>query len=854
DDLGISRVEALPLDDEHRDRDRGHRGQHRAGANNHRRQMPPPGFTAPRRAPPHGNPVGGNWNINDVWRDAMAAGAFDDEDAHGVKDLDDLGGGRSYDNAASGGVSQSDRIAGKAMRILDQRNKRLKARFNGKENIEPGHNNTFSPAARRQQNGNHSRASTGRAVVPSASFRAKPATVNPLHMRLPPPLSSPPAVPMPDIEVDPNAPLPFELANVVLKDSVRFLSRDVNPALSALVLLSAASRPGLGFFTVVIFNRKFCQWPISAWYDYSTGADNLLGVTFQNDGALQGYELYFTGYDNLVEFMATVRSLQAGNYLDQIESASAPASATALAPASNAAVSEAPQAGSPVDVVSVQTMSPGASAAAAPSITSDTTAVASFVISDGVAAATTAEDPHSPSETINGSSQEDTPPEQPAEDEQDTTLVDLEADDLSVVASQHPSEATELLSTLEPYDYDIGTPSARVSLTDIMDTARHLFQFFLMSGTGGRTETVSEMDHMAEGVRVGVLQHIMQDARAQGLSALRIQEIKDMVDGIFAALIATNRKRLVARSKPRRIQYTVEELLSMRGAAVKPPGCFADIPYLPKPGDRARQTSNPNRGMHGATFTRSQALRSANAMRWVLGETVPTEQEPEVSKPNTGKSQATASRAAGPVATSDSGLQSSRWASGAPDIKHANYFTGPRYEKSWSRRSYLEDLAQLDPQAKVTVGAEDVMDFYFPKPSNDGPQVGPAESRAPANGDNQVPALTGSESGAVTPPRTDKIENLRVGMSRLSIWSPTSASARADRGTALSAGSALVASSRVAEPRPPLAGVTQPTASPAVQPSAQPRVRGLAASRHSSGAGPSSSGKFNFHVPGSARK
>ncbi len=54
----------------------------------------------------------------------MSAGAFDDEDAHGVKGLDSLGGGRLYDQNG-GGLSQRERVTGKTMKILEQRDKRF---------------------------------------------------------------------------------------------------------------------------------------------------------------------------------------------------------------------------------------------------------------------------------------------------------------------------------------------------------------------------------------------------------------------------------------------------------------------------------------------------------------------------------------------------------------------------------------------------------------------------------------------------------------------------------------------------------------------------------------------------------
>jgi hypothetical protein len=60
----------------------------------------------------------------------MAANIFDDDEAETVKNLDDLGGGRLYDNAAAAAAtavagSQRARVSHMTLRILDQRKARL---------------------------------------------------------------------------------------------------------------------------------------------------------------------------------------------------------------------------------------------------------------------------------------------------------------------------------------------------------------------------------------------------------------------------------------------------------------------------------------------------------------------------------------------------------------------------------------------------------------------------------------------------------------------------------------------------------------------------------------------------------
>ncbi|KAG7289699.1 hypothetical protein NEMBOFW57_006075 [Staphylotrichum longicolle] len=908
-DLGLARVDELPLDTEHRDH-RGHgRGGHDSRANGRRNQQPLRVVTVTQRAHPNGN---AGWSMNDTWKDAIAAGLFNDADARGVKGLDDLGGGRLYDKAV-GGMSQSNAISDQTRRILEQR--------------------------------------TG--------------------------------------------------------------------------------RPHLGYFTVVIFNRKFCQWPISTWQDYASGANNVLGITFRDgEHSCQGYELGFTKYSEMLQFMETAKSLKAGKHLDQVESTSVPISMPTVAPAATPAPSLA-QVSTPAPAsaqvagttptptlahAQVPTPAPGSTQAPTPApglaqvstpapalipiadavrnpIVSTTTVVASSVgvenpgnassgtnggrgpqtstqttnghvpgtrhaVGQGAASATkghstvalAAESARTQSEEFSGSSHEDKPVDNTGDPVQDT-LIAFDEDDVSV-ASPHPSEATELLSTLEPYPSGSGTHTSysHMSASNIIEMARGVFNFFLFSGAGGPTVTVEETIQVADGVRSGVMEHVMQDARLNGAGPEALQEVENMVNRIFTALAEANHRAQVAHAQPspaqpaqpqlvetattqsrpaeapvphaqpgqalstqtqaaqtqhgraqnRRIEYSAEQLLSLRLAAVQPPASLASNPYLPKSDGRAWQISTPSSGRLGprssprnaedkpwASFGQSQVKKSANAMQWVLGGELGAATEPEAPKPETKQAaetepapqretqetQTAASGTAGRSVTQDSGLQSSRWASGGTGAKHANYFTGPAYEKTWAKRSYLEDLAQLDPQARVTAGAEDLMDFYFPLPNNDEISAGPGATQLPANGVQDV-ASTGNESEVATPERTDNIETLRVGISRLSIESPPAAS-QSHAPLRTQALSSVVHASRELQvqatshvttevTRTPvdhhhqhasqpysvnIPGV-EPTQEPAASPAPQPRLRGLAASRHSTGPGPANAGNFRHHVTG----
>lgn len=826
---------------------------------------------------------------------------------------------------------------------------------------------------------------------------------------------------MPEMVIDPNAPLPFELANILFRITVRFLSRDINPGLPALILLSSAGRPHLGYFTVVIFNRKFCQWPISTWQDYASGANNVLGITFRDgEHSCQGYELGFTKYSEMLQFMEIAKSLKAGKHLDQFESTSAPISMPTVAPAaapapslvqvSTPAPASAQVAGTTPTPTSTHaqapTRAPGSAQVPPPApalthsadavrnpIVSTTTVVTNSVgvenpgdassgtdgtrgpqtsmqttnghvpgtrhaVGQDAASATkghstvalAAERARTQFEEFSGSSHEDNLVDNTGDPVHDT-LIAFDEDDASV-ASPHPSEATELLSTLEPYPSGSGTHTSysHMSASNIIEMARGVFNFFLFSGAGGPTVTVEETNQVADGVRSGVMEHVMQDARLNGADPEALQEVENMVNRIFTALAEANHRAQVAHAQPsraqpaqpelaetattqsrpaeapvahaqpgqalstqtraaqtqhgraqnRRIEYSAEQLLSLRAAAVQPPASLASNPYLPKSDGRAWQISTPSSGRLGprssprnaedkpwASFGQSQVKKSANAMQWVLGGELGAATEPEAPKPETKQAaetepapqretqetQTAASSTAGRSVTQDSGLQSSRWASGGTGARHANYFTGPAYEKTWAQRSYLEDLAQLDPQARVTAGAEDLMDFFFPLPNNDEILAGPAAAQILANG-VQDAAPIGNEFEVATPERTDNIETLRVGISRLSIESPPAASQPRASLRTQTLSSAVHASRELQVQatshvttevtRTPvdhhhqhtsqsnsvnIPGV-EPTQEPAESPAPQPRLRGLAASRHSTGPGPANAGNFRHHVTG----
>lgn len=638
---------------------------------------------------------------------------------------------------------------------------------------------------------------------------------------------------MPTTTIDLDAPLAFETENVILKVVVNFSSRDINPALPALILLSAAAPPELGFLTVVIYKSKYCEWAISAWFDYSTGDGNLLNVILQSDGVQQGYGLQFDTHDDVVKFINTVRTLQTEKHPSQVAPGLMPAPTVVTAFPTNV----------PPPAMSPQVPTP-------PNVPpANGTVLAPAAVPEPTTAPTTPD----------------------ADD----------ADDADEVSKKAYRDATIV-------------------------TCRTLLQFFHLSGaaTGGTTATVGDMEQTAAGIMSAVLQHSVDSAKAEGVSEQRVQMITDTINEYFTSLLI-DREVESAATNPRPV-YSIDFLMSRRDAAVSPPRSMANIPDLPLP----RSSSQNRAASHKtAAVDRSQVSKSANAMQWVLSEDAPKKPEasssgstttsaPPAAPATPGTAQATAPSVVGLGGTPDMGLQSSRWASGTQGLKNANFFTGLRYEKAWSKRSYLEDLAQLDPQAAVTAGTEDIMDYFFPLPGAD--KVQPGSQESPVAGSR-------SSTGSM-------MENLSVDMSHLTIESPTAPRTQSARLAAsaeatgyavrqyrelcrqpISTGSTSSASYLEAQatsrpstvaPRPtPTASGLSPvstagqvqnglrpspmlaqkeTSTPAEPPRpaptqpqpavlAQPRLRGLGASRHSDGTGPSSSGKFDFYLPNSAR-
>jgi hypothetical protein len=471
---------------------------------------------------------------------------------------------------------------------------------------------------------------------------------------LPGPVSPPPApaipLPGPVIPVGENASpsgLAFELENVIFKATITFLSRDINPAIPGMVFLSAAPAPMLGWFRIVAYSQVYRQWPISAWQDYTSGDTLQLGVFFMNStGVSQGYELFFKEKEQMVEFLNSVHSLRKSEKKGIATLKSPGAAAPVAHPGPVAAQSPKP---------TEQLMLLAAPEVQQPNIAAGYPNVPAVNEAAAAVAASTMIKPPSPlisAVKIDHASDEEhgkTPI---------GTLIDLEADGAVSAPSQAPSEAMEILSTLDLYDdsndVSSSTSEAQLFQEQIVTTARKILGVFLLSSVGG--ETMDELSQTVEGIKAGIMEFVAQSAKDRELSVQKQQALEKMVNDVFDSLEVQRLPETdCTNNKQARIQYTVDELLALQPSATTPPAHLTSI-QLP--------LKNPSKS----------------------------------------------------DACPDSGLKTSRWASAGTDFKHESCFTWPAYEKKWPKRSELSELARLDPQKQVTAGTEDLIDYYFPHP------------------------------------------------------------------------------------------------------------------------------------------
>ncbi|EGO60264.1 suppressor of ascus dominance 2 [Neurospora tetrasperma FGSC 2508] len=229
-----------------------------------------------------------------------------------------------------------------------------------------------------------------------------------------------------------SSPLSPELSNVLFKcevdfpNSTRLPNRTLVPSM---VYLSAAGKPHLGFFTLTCEGKQVCQSPISQYYHHTidSGSRQLIIIFRGQEGYTSSHIVNFMAYMDAEDFHRTLACLRAGKYLDQVNDNSRQmleATIQEAAPTTGEA-SPTPTPRKPVS-----------QARAEQAITTDFDTVS--------------RQPYAPNSTTT----------QRAENQEILvdTLIDLDTldDAPSTVQPQYAqSEAAELLSTLDPFDYEL---------------------------------------------------------------------------------------------------------------------------------------------------------------------------------------------------------------------------------------------------------------------------------------------------------------------------------------------------------------------------------------------------------------
>ncbi|KAK3392120.1 hypothetical protein B0T20DRAFT_472848 [Sordaria brevicollis] len=507
-DLGINRVEELPLED-----------------------VDPPPHRPARHDGPAPNPGQGNTRLSmpqappaqsSIWAEAQQMGAFDDDDARGVKDLDDLGGGRIYalrqqeasalatrlvqnlrNRNAHHPPMQNPELHSHAARHYHGRGREIppnrKINF-GKDmttsdfgvvhhtaqpvkrfpaNYQPPAMETRPVASPNpppmvppnrglppSRNGVVSRATSTAPLTgtprgtpvqshPSSAIQAQresrptiaPRAIRqisldmqqpsaPTTRRQPRPAPNESIVPISENNPPQHSPdLPNEsvipisehnppedspdLPNVVFKRVLREPSQTV-------LYLSAAPRPLLGWFTIIRQGQLVCQWPLSQYYWHDIDGRRLSTMFNTLGGPRDIRTMLFMAQMDADDFHRTLKRLRDGEYLDLTNEGSKNALETTTRDSTLITVEPSPSSTPQTSAPQVQTEEESVS---------DLDTVIRQPIGPNVNTAHGAES----QETMVG------------------TLIDFDTFD-DAPSTTHPqhgrSEAAELLSTLDPIDYE----------------------------------------------------------------------------------------------------------------------------------------------------------------------------------------------------------------------------------------------------------------------------------------------------------------------------------------------------------------------------------------------------------------
>ncbi|KAK3377926.1 hypothetical protein B0H63DRAFT_525184 [Podospora didyma] len=937
DDIGITRVESLPMED---------------GGRNHsfKGGPPPPAFQdygfhrKKSRVPEPEAPLG----MVDVWNAAVRTG-FNDSDALAVADLDDLGGPRLYDRRKD--TSRAEKIRNKTKAIMEDLGPRTRRFvFNNARQLDninsilaksviqpsaPAKGSNGRPPNQKSRNrqnlagdlmpaGNQPIRSLGYSSQnnrkPNAHKQAPPPRVPPTAANRPP---QPPAVrapsrpaqghPLPQVtnapraavihqvqqpsrKTQPVAPPPPPNAQTSQALPVSFLSQassspavnlfshsaDSEPnntifklpvsladkkwqamgraegGLPSWVYLSAAPAPILGLFTLHVLGQKYCEWPIPRWYNYTSDSNQLIVEFRDTNGCGIYYGLYFNRMSDIQDFLSCVRELQNGEFaadkknmaVEEFVNSRTPAIETPATPVVNIA----PPPGLAPPPSLTPGLAPPPTLSPPPGLTVNPNRSGQRLDTQSPRGQPSGALPEQPrvsngNNVGNGFGNPETAPNNTTEDVTEDVIGIKSTEDLQVEPQLIEDEI------LTQAQAEIIT--AKTMKDKLRDFARIFLKVYTLGGISGKTK--KEIAETVEGIKSGMLECLMSfDPSEKEMLNEVFREVFEGPDAepenvqeeagpsVQLALPAKEEAPAPIDQVPAggyRNTYSFDTLISLRQCAKTLPESLARVP-IPirskndlKPSYHQSSSQPPKPGAPvlsdvGKGFSESDASKSTQAMDWVMGKSQPSQpsttdtltQDSPVDTNAPGQQTSTGNangrpnqlRHGPPERPQDKGMSVSRWATPEAQIKSANQFTGPRYEKYWPKGSYLYDLAQLDPMANVTANADEIGEFFFP----------PSE---------KVSQTLGSSSAISATP--DKIGRLSSGLSQISILEPPT--------------SALASAPTVTVSTPT---VTVPTPT-ALTAAARPRFRGLGASRHNdSGTSLGSSGNFDFYCPSDKQK
>lgn len=806
-------------------------------------------------------------DMGSVWQAAIENGVFEDDDAAGVRGLDDLGGARRYDTARRSGQSTMPvpTISSDSGQVIrrdppppnagTRKTHEAAARTRRLLNVM---NNNMMPNT-------HRRTRVASNNVMQAMNNNAPISMgnNPDKEKCRPSrVVAATAAPVVDSSLPAANAAVLELEDTLLRAEVLFRRPNENSRMPSIVLLSSGGPPTFGLFTVMVNDAKFYQWAIATYDDYLNSED--LEVCFLFNHGL-GYSFTFKTQDQLVRFLNVLKDLKKAAATG-ISQTSTPLPIQKPAHMS-APLPKEPTVQKPVSKPSLPFIPPAASPLPPDLLTSNTQIRRS-------------------QEIVRPTSQGE---------ESRAKLINLDTENASTAPSRAPSEASELLSTLEPYDFtkklELQGPASFIK--NIRAVARAFLGAFHLNGKAGKTK--AEIAETTQGIREGIIQHFEDD---ETLTAEERQLIEPALFSIFEEMInnspakaaapektlgvgfptssrpsapATNQAESISpttstSSGSNRIQYDSDEMKAMRENAIAPSTDLGSLEFLPKPGEPKVFKPRPAPSVRG--WESSQLAASTSAMGWVMGAKAKPAGASAEKQPLKDQVVKTA-QGQKPVATqqpnkADVGLQQSRWAKPGAEIQQANAFTGGQYEKLWKQGSYYYDLIVLDRNAQLgCTSTEVIMNMFYPE--TDGEIVMPSNSsQSRFRSDSQLISIATASTGSA-----DHIEHLRRGIERMTIRSQRGASAASSRRGSEAQPSASpmpLASLPVQQAAQPSSVAAnnaraylpgdenQPVRQPIQPPAAVQGLRGLGASRHSGGNALVTSGKFDFVLPKSGGK